>query len=551
MAMTEVTRILNHGSEVNIGSSPVVQYAYADGSQNTIRPTSMTYPNGIQVLNYDYGISGNDDDQLSRIQKLKLGTAEIASYQYLGLNQVAVQRSTQPLPNLEYTLATGSGDNLYQALDRFGRIVNLRWQQGGTPQIDNDYTYDRASNRLTQNVTTHPTVRYDERYQYDGLHRLVQYQRGSLDPQDGTIGWTSLEQDFGLDETGNFKTYRQEYSEPVNQARNHNSVNEILGYFTIQGTPWAVPVYDPAGNMASMPQPNALGASYTGTWDAWNRLVRLSDGSDTVAEYQYDGLSRRIVKKSFTDGRLVETRHSYLSSENQVLEERVGVSNTAERQFVWGIRFVDDLLLRDRDTGSDGNLNERLYALSDLRFSVLALVDPSGSVVERFAYAAYGRSEALSPDYTTRPESEFQWEYRYTGRELDLETGLIFFRARFFHAELGVFISRDPIGYIDGMNLYRAYFVPSDVDPLGGSVITGIANCRCCRGGVAFAVYGAVKLSPTCSIPAMGTAINRACNNCCGPFSGWGTNSILLFKCFEAGVAVEGIREGCFVISFF
>jgi RHS repeat-associated protein len=39
--------------------------------------------------------------------------------------------------------------------------------------------------------------------------------------------------------------------------------------------------------------------------------------------------------------------------------------------------------------------------------------------------------------------------------------------ARYYHAELGRFISRDPIGYVDGMNLYRAYFVPGTVDPNG------------------------------------------------------------------------------------
>ena len=32
---------------------------------------------------------------------------------------------------------------------------------------------------------------------------------------------------------------------------------------------------------------------------------------------------------------------------------------------------------------------------------------------------------------------------------------------------LGRFISRDPVGYVDGMNLYRAYFVPNRMDPRG------------------------------------------------------------------------------------
>jgi len=43
-------------------------------------------------------------------------------------------------------------------------------------------------------------------------------------------------------------------------------------------------------------------------------------------------------------------------------------------------------------------------------------------------------------------------------------------RARYYHAELGRFISRDPIGYVDGMSLYRAYFIPNYVDPLGKQV---------------------------------------------------------------------------------
>jgi RHS repeat-associated protein len=45
--------------------------------------------------------------------------------------------------------------------------------------------------------------------------------------------------------------------------------------------------------------------------------------------------------------------------------------------------------------------------------------------------------------------------------------------ARYYHAELGRFISRDPIGYVDGMNLYRPYFVPGAVDP------TGTVICIC------------------------------------------------------------------------
>ena len=43
----------------------------------------------------------------------------------------------------------------------------------------------------------------------------------------------------------------------------------------------------------------------------------------------------------------------------------------------------------------------------------------------------------------------------------------MYFRARFYDPDTGEFISRDPLGYVDGMSLYRGYFVPGAVDPLG------------------------------------------------------------------------------------
>lgn len=57
--------------------------------------------------------------------------------------------------------------------------------------------------------------------------------------------------------------------------------------------------------------------------------------------------------------------------------------------------------------------------------------------------------------------------YMYTGREWDADLALYHYRARMYDPYSGRFCSRDPIGYEDGQNLYRAYFVPSKVDPFG------------------------------------------------------------------------------------
>ena len=85
----------SHSGAANTGS-PGVQYAYADGSGNTIRPTSINYPNG-RVLNYDYGSTGGDNDLLSRVGSLiDADSTHLADYTYLGLNQIVQVNSPQP-----------------------------------------------------------------------------------------------------------------------------------------------------------------------------------------------------------------------------------------------------------------------------------------------------------------------------------------------------------------------------------------------------------------------------------------------------------------------
>ena len=74
--------------------------------------------------------------------------------------------------------------------------------------------------------------------------------------------------------------------------------------------------------------------NYTLTFDAWNCLVKVEDGETTVAEYEYDGLNHRTVKKTYVSGSLYETRHFYYDKDWRCLEERVGTSSDADRRYV-------------------------------------------------------------------------------------------------------------------------------------------------------------------------------------------------------------------------
>ena len=171
-----------------------------------------------------------------------------------------------------------------------------------------------------------------------------------------------------------------------------NAANEITAIGATVGDVWQTPAYDRNGNMTTIPQPFDLTAGYTGIWDAWNRLMALKSGSNYVMSFVYDGLNRRGLRDSYDgSGTLTESRFFTYSEQWQILEEYVGgESTTPVIQWVWGLRYIDDCVLRDRGV-SGGTLNERLFALQDANWNVVALFDPTpddgaGAPVERYAY---------------------------------------------------------------------------------------------------------------------------------------------------------------------
>ena len=125
-----------------------------------------------------------------------------------------------------------------------------------------------------------------------------------------------------------------------------------------------------------------------------------------------------------------------------VLEVRK--NGVAYKQFVWDQRFVHAPVCRMRDKNLDGTFDETLYATTDGNYNVTALIDGTGSVVERFEYAPYGQLTILNSDFSDRVEnfdgtgtgvqtgkaapgmttaSAYDWNVTYTGHKFDSETG--------------------------------------------------------------------------------------------------------------------------------
>ena len=292
---------------------------------------------------------------------------------------------------------------------------------------------------------------FDEYYQYDRLNRLRLMQRGTLNgTKTGVSGTPTKEQDWTLDKTGNWNAFVTKTSgtTDLNQTRGHDRDNQIEGF---AGTPtWATPPsYDPAGNMTVFPQPAAPTSGFVATYDAWNRLTQITDGTNTIAKYSYDGSNRRTVKQTYTAGTLSETRHFYFTSQWQDVEERVGTSTSADQQYVWGIRYVDELVCRDKPS-------ERLYALQDANFNLTAITNSSGAVAvqERYVFTPYGERAIYDASWNPLSSSAFAWVIGHQGLMSEVETGLINNRNRIFNLVLGRFLQRDS-DYVDSNNLFE------------------------------------------------------------------------------------------------
>ena len=108
--------------------------------------------------------------------------------------------------------------------------------------------------------------------------------------------------------------------------------------------------------------------------------------------------------------------------------------------------------------------------------SVVALSDSAGDTVQTYEYSVYGQVAAEDPEFLINP-------YMFTGRRFDLETGLYYYRARYYNPHIGRFMQTDPVGYADGINwyLYCGNNPLGFVDPYGlcseqvvtGQVVTG------------------------------------------------------------------------------
>jgi RHS repeat-associated protein len=306
-----------------------------------------------------------------------------------------------------------------------------------------------------------------------GRFRVVATERGNIDGTHTSISSDTFSENWSLDGLGNWTEFQVNENGigalEIDQDRTHNSATEV----TAINASSADLGHSPSGVMNKTPQPDWTG-NYTLKYDAWNRLVQVSS-TEVLGSYEYDGLNRRIVKVD-TAGSNNDTYHYYYSFDWQVLETRLGASSNPLAQYVWHPQYVDALAVRVYDADANGSGLAEQYYLQDANMNVVAVLGSTGTVLERYQYSTYGDVTYLDASFAPISSSTIANPYTYTGRRLDSETGLYQYRNRYYHAQIGRFVSRDPIAYAGSQwNLYE-YVGSSPVaylDPFGNVRIFG------------------------------------------------------------------------------
>jgi RHS repeat-associated protein len=210
-------------------------------------------------------------------------------------------------------------------------------------------------------------------------------------------------------------------------------------------------------------QRSRTGKIITYTWDHRNRLTRVefratAGGAVTKsASYVYDPLDRRIVKTVDPDGAGPNpaTIERYIYDRDHIWLCFDG-NNTLTNRYLYGPAL--DMALADERSPTTVR-----WMLTDNQGTVRDITNNVGAVQNHIRYDSFGR-------ITSQTNANFSTRFNYTGREFDAETGLYFYRSRYYDPGVGRFIGEDAIGFAGGdANLYR-YVGNSPVnfvDPFG------------------------------------------------------------------------------------
>lgn len=411
------------------------------------RRTALSHPDGA-IVTSSYTARG-------QLAALSLGGDLLATYSYdlvgrpVGLarnNGVATAWTYNDAGGLlSIAHATGSGiaTSASYELDAVGRRIAKSEADGWTER----YAYDATGQLTTAGYFESPAARQTVRevsYTYDAngnRERMTELDR----PQRGAA-----------------RTSVTRYAANVLNQYTSITANGATDVLT----------YDANGNLIRQG-----GVDYS--FNAKNQLIEVMTSTERMTQI-HDPKGRVIERRYFTmdtQGQWVEdedrsVRHTYDNAWN-VIEDR-GLNDDLRARYIHGSR-MDEILVCERSDGA------RLYSLADGLGSTIALTDAGGSVKQNFRYDAYGMPRILNTDvslYAGQLAIQSTFRFLFTGREFLASVELNDHRNRYYLPSIGRWLTIDPIGFADGLNIYAyARNSPTEFIDSTGLACNNTAQC--------------------------------------------------------------------------
>ncbi len=443
----------NRGLGYNDGVTNTV-YALDDLGRQTQQTTTFLDAGFSKVLKTGYYANSQVKMRTDAENNPTLYTYDAAgklkSIQITGAGAIIVDEYEGNLPR---AISYPGGTKLTHEYDGLARLKQILVKNNaGNTLMDYQYGFDPVGN-----ITSRNTQQGEFTYGYDKAYRITSAN------QPNSFG----DQAYSYDKNGNRLGLTRKPATDNGNAGNaeavttygHNENHELNQI--IEASLTRALIYDDNGALLQQTGQQQNGSqtrSYR--YNSFARIEAIEEGDSnpvTLANYQYDAMSRRVVKT-------IDGESTYFLYTISGLFGEYDASGSLIRGYVYqpqGGGTTAPIALKTPSSNSNPLTYDYSYYQNDHLGTPQQLIQTSGQVVWQGEYNAFGQvKESINLIYNP---------LRYPGQYHDQETGLYYNWHRYYEPYLGRYITSDPIGLKGGLNnfVYANNNSQLYVDPLG------------------------------------------------------------------------------------